>query len=140
MNCRPNFTFTDNDSLKYLAKEKGIHNNPVYAAMVESVDQTAGKIMKALDKTGVSGQTLVIFTSDNGGNIHCTIGKMSFSEADLLENLLFFHDTIVKIKPAAAKGQYIKKMVVSGTTSSMITGSCACWASWSVLQTAPTAA
>ena len=55
------------------------------------------------------------YRNDDGGNIHCVIGKMSFSEADLLENLDFFMATINKIRPAAAKGQYIKKLVVSGT-------------------------
>jgi large subunit ribosomal protein L1 len=60
------------------------------------------------------------YRNDDGGNIHCIIGKMNFSEADLLENLEFFHNTIVKIKPAAAKGQYIKKMVISGTMTPSI--------------------
>ena len=52
---------------KYEKKTPTNQNNVVYAAMVESVDQTVGKIMKALDETGVNGQTLVLFTSDNGG-------------------------------------------------------------------------
>jgi large subunit ribosomal protein L1 len=51
----------------------------------------------------------------DGGNIHCVIGRLSFSEGDLLENLAHFVDLIEKIKPAAAKGQYVKKLVVSGT-------------------------
>jgi large subunit ribosomal protein L1 len=55
------------------------------------------------------------YRNDDGGNIHCIIGKMSFSEADLLENLEYFMATIDKIRPAAAKGQYVKKMVISGT-------------------------
>lgn len=55
------------------------------------------------------------YRNDDGGNIHCVIGKMSFSEADLLENLQYFVATIEKIRPAAAKGQYVKKMTVSGT-------------------------
>jgi len=55
------------------------------------------------------------YRNDDGGNIHCVIGKMSFPEADLLENLEYFVATINKIRPAAAKGQYIKKLVVSGT-------------------------
>lgn len=55
------------------------------------------------------------YRNDDGGNIHCLIGKMSFSEADLLENLEFFLATIDKIRPPAAKGHYLKKMVISGT-------------------------
>lgn len=40
---------------------------PVYAAMVESVDQGVGRLMKTLDELGIAKDTLVIFTSDNGG-------------------------------------------------------------------------
>ncbi|MCI0675169.1 MAG: 50S ribosomal protein L1 [Phycisphaerales bacterium] len=55
------------------------------------------------------------YRTDDGGNIHCIIGKMSFNEADLTANLQHFIHTIEKIKPASAKGTYIKKCVVSGT-------------------------
>jgi large subunit ribosomal protein L1 len=55
------------------------------------------------------------YRNDDGGNIHLVVGKMSFSEADILENLTFFIETVEKIKPAAAKGLYFKKVVVSGT-------------------------
>ena len=55
------------------------------------------------------------YRNDDGGNIHCVIGKMSFSESDLVENLTFFMETIEKVRPAATKGVYIKKAVVSGT-------------------------
>jgi len=41
--------------------------NPVYAAMVESVDQSVGRILKHLDELGLTEKTLVIFFSDNGG-------------------------------------------------------------------------
>jgi len=52
---------------KYQAKPPTNQKNPVYAAMVESVDDAAGKILKALDEAGVANRTVVIFTSDNGG-------------------------------------------------------------------------
>lgn len=52
---------------KYEKKNPTNQKNPIYAAMVESVDQTVGKIMDALDETGLSDKTLIIFTSDNGG-------------------------------------------------------------------------
>ena len=55
------------------------------------------------------------YRNDDGGNIHAVIGKMSFSEDDLTENLQFFLDTIEKIRPASTKGIYVKKCVVSGT-------------------------
>jgi len=52
---------------KYEKKKPTNQSNAVYAAMIESVDQTVGKIMKALDEAQLSEKTLVIFTSDNGG-------------------------------------------------------------------------
>jgi len=55
------------------------------------------------------------YRNDDGGNVHCIVGKMSFSEADLVENVTHFLHTIEKIKPPTAKGQYIKKFVISGT-------------------------
>lgn len=55
------------------------------------------------------------YRNDEFGNIHCVIGKMSFPEGDLLENLAFFMNHIEKIRPAAAKGNYLKKATVSGT-------------------------
>ncbi len=55
------------------------------------------------------------YRNDDGGNIHCIIGKMSFPEDHLVDNLQFFLDLINKIRPAASKGHYLKKLVVSGT-------------------------
>ncbi len=55
------------------------------------------------------------FRNDTGGNVHCVVGKTSFSEEDIIENLEFFLNTIEKMKPASSKGQYIKKCVISGT-------------------------
>ena len=55
------------------------------------------------------------YRNDDGGNIHCIVGKVSFSEEDLIQNLSFFIETIEKIKPPSSKGHYIKKFVVSGT-------------------------
>ena len=57
----------------------------------------------------------VEFRTDDGGNVHGIIGKLSFSEADLAMNLHHFLQTIEKIKPASAKGTYVKKCVISGT-------------------------
>jgi large subunit ribosomal protein L1 len=55
------------------------------------------------------------YRNDDGGNVHCIVGKMSFSDEALTENLAAFLGTIERVKPASAKGQYIKKCVVSGT-------------------------
>ncbi|MHC4300469.1 MAG: sulfatase, partial [Planctomycetota bacterium] len=53
---------------KYKNKQPhGGQNNPTFAAMVESVDQSVGRVMKRLDELGLRDNTVVIFFSDNGG-------------------------------------------------------------------------
>lgn len=46
--------------------------NPTYAAMIESIDQSFGKILKALEEEGILDNTIIVFTSDNGGHIVAT--------------------------------------------------------------------
>jgi large subunit ribosomal protein L1 len=60
----------------------------------------AGKIEYRVDKTG---------------NVHAPIGKVSFSPEQLGENLGAFMDSVVRAKPAAAKGTYVKSVTVSST-------------------------
>jgi large subunit ribosomal protein L1 len=55
------------------------------------------------------------FRVDKTGNVHVPIGKASFTEAQLVENLQAFMDTIVRAKPSAAKGVYIRSATVSST-------------------------
>ncbi len=55
------------------------------------------------------------FRVDKTGNVHAPIGKVSFSEQQLAENLQTFLDTIVRARPAAAKGHYIRSATVSST-------------------------
>ncbi|MCI0700435.1 MAG: sulfatase-like hydrolase/transferase [Planctomycetia bacterium] len=50
-----------------VAPKAGSQSNPVYAAMVESMDEAVGRVLKKLDDLKLSDNTLVIFTSDNGG-------------------------------------------------------------------------
>jgi arylsulfatase A-like enzyme len=57
---------------KYKAKTPTNQTNPTYAAMVDSVDQALGAITAALDESGVADNTIVIFTSDNGGLLRVT--------------------------------------------------------------------
>ncbi|OWK36613.1 sulfatase [Fimbriiglobus ruber] len=52
---------------KYKARGHGSQGNPVYAAMVESMDESVGRVLKALDDLKLADNTCVIFTSDNGG-------------------------------------------------------------------------
>ncbi len=57
----------------------------------------------------------VEFRNDNGGNVHAIVGKLSFADGDLKENIIAFVDHIRRMKPTAAKGTYIKKVCISGT-------------------------
>lgn len=55
------------------------------------------------------------YRTDSYGNVHALIGKVSFKEEDLLENLVAFATLIAKAKPAVVKGTYIKNISVSST-------------------------
>lgn len=57
---------------KYEAKEPTHQDNAAYAAMIESVDHAVGDILAELDALGISDNTLVFFTSDNGGLLNVT--------------------------------------------------------------------
>jgi large subunit ribosomal protein L1 len=57
----------------------------------------------------------VEYRNDDAGNIHCIVGKMSFSDEDLIENLEFFVNMITKARPAAVKGEFVKNCAVCGT-------------------------
>ena len=71
---------------------------PDVAKAVQEVK--AGKVEYRLDKTNI---------------IHCPIGKASFGQEKLLENFNALLDAIIKAKPAALKGQYIKSVAVAST-------------------------
>ena len=57
------------------------------------------------------------YRNDDGGNVHGVIGKLSFKDEQLVDNLNAFVQTILKAKPSSAKGQYVKKCVVAGCMS-----------------------
>lgn len=84
---------------------KGLMPNPKSGTVTPDVakavkDIKAGKVEYRLDKTAV---------------IHCVIGKKSFGKEKLLENYRALLDAIVKAKPAAAKGVYIKSIALAST-------------------------
>jgi large subunit ribosomal protein L1 len=84
---------------------KGLMPNPKAGTVSPNIAQAiqelkAGKIEYRLDKTNI---------------IHCPIGKASFGVEKLQENFDTLMSAIVKAKPAAAKGQYIKSCVVAST-------------------------
>ena len=84
---------------------KGLMPNPKAGTVTPNVakavqDAKAGKIEYRLDKTNI---------------IHCPIGKASFGKEKLVENFDALMGAIIKAKPAAAKGQYIKSCVIAST-------------------------
>ena len=57
----------------------------------------------------------VEYRTDSFGNVHAVIGKVFFSEEDLKENLNAFVSTIMKIRPASVKGDYVKNIAITST-------------------------
>lgn len=84
---------------------RGLMPNPKVGTVTMDV-ATAVKNAKA-------GQ--VQYRTDKGGIVHSTIGRVSFDAPKLEENLKALIDALLKAKPAAAKGQYLKKISVSST-------------------------
>ena len=60
------------------------------------------------------------YRNDDGGNVHCILGKMTFSDEDLVLNFELFLSLIDKARPASSKGQFIKKCVICGTMTPSI--------------------
>ena len=86
---------------------RGLMPNPKSGTVTMDVakavkDVKGGKIDFKVDKTGI---------------VHASIGKISFSSDKIYENAKEFIQTIIKLKPAAAKGTYIKSIFISSTMS-----------------------
>ena len=58
---------------------------------------------------------MIEYRADSLGNIHSIIGKVSFNEKDLEENLTYFVNTIIKSKPTSVKGVFVKNISVCTT-------------------------
>jgi large subunit ribosomal protein L1 len=57
----------------------------------------------------------VEYRTDKVGNVHVPLGKVSFDRAKLLENMRAVMDELIRAKPAAAKGRYVRSVTVSST-------------------------
>ena len=84
---------------------KGLMPNPKSGTVTMDVEKAikevkAGKVEYRLDKTAI---------------IHCPIGKKSFGQEKLVENYTALMDAIIKAKPAAAKGTYLKSVTLAST-------------------------
>ena len=63
----------------------------------------------------------VQFKAEKGGVVHAGVGKASFDEAKLVENVKAFVDAVAKAKPSGAKGAYMKKIALSSTMGAGVT-------------------
>lgn len=99
------------DSMSELGKlgkilgPKGLMPNPKSGTVTQDVSQAvkeikAGKIEFRVDKTGI---------------VHTSVGKLNFENEKLVDNAKAFINTIIKMKPASAKGQYVKSLFLSST-------------------------
>jgi large subunit ribosomal protein L1 len=84
---------------------RGLMPNPKSGTVTLDVGKAvkevkSGKIEFRVDKTGI---------------LHVNVGKASFPEPHLVDNIRAFMDTVVRLKPASAKGQYVRSVTVSST-------------------------
>lgn len=84
---------------------KGLMPNPKTGTVTMDVTKAVNEV-----KAGK-----VTYRVDKAGNIHVPIGKVSFDDQKLLENFNTINDVLLKAKPSAAKGQYIKNISVTTT-------------------------
>ncbi len=84
---------------------KGLMPNPKTGTVTMDVEKAINEV-----KAG-----RVEYRTDSFGNIHGIIGKVSFSEEDLLLNLDAFVANILKIKPSTVKGEYVKNISIAST-------------------------
>ena len=84
---------------------KGLMPNPKTGTVTMDTAKAVNDIKKGM----------VEYKTDSYGNVHTVIGKVSFDEAKLLENLEYVIGTIAKAKPTTVKGKYITNISVSST-------------------------
>ena len=84
---------------------KGLMPNPKLGTVTNDI----GKAVK----DAKSGQ--VKYKNEKSGIVHAGIGKLSFSEDDLLSNLKTFYSSILKSKPDSVKGSFVKKVTIAST-------------------------
>ena len=84
---------------------KGLMPNPKTGTVTMDTEKAVSDIKKGM----------VEYKTDSYGNVHTVIGKVSFDDAKLLENLNYVVSTIAKSKPSVVKGKYILNISVSST-------------------------
>jgi large subunit ribosomal protein L1 len=86
---------------------RGLMPNPKSGTVTPNVTDAVGEI-----KAGK-----IDFRADKAGIVHSGVGKISFSDEKIVENVRTFVNAIIKLKPASAKGTYLKSISLSSTMS-----------------------
>jgi len=89
---------------------RGLMPTPKAGTVVPPTGDVAGAVKEF--KAGK-----VEYRADKGGNVHAGVGKMSFDDDKLAENIQTFIEQIRHAKPAAVKGHYVKSVTLSATMS-----------------------
>ena len=76
-----------------------------------TVTMNVGQVIKELKAGKIS------FRVDKGGNVHAPVGKVSFTQEQLVENAKTMIDAVVKAKPPTSKGVYVRSITIAGTMS-----------------------
>ena len=86
---------------------KGLMPNPKTGTVTANVTKAIEDIKKGM----------VEYKTDSYGNIHTIIGKTSFDDAKLIENLVYVYNALMKVKPQTIKGNYVQNISVAATMS-----------------------
>jgi len=84
---------------------RGLMPNPKLGTVTFNLKETIEELKKGK----------VEFKTDKGGIVHVPVGKKSFDDQKLYENILALMDTVLRLKPASSKGVYLKNIVLSST-------------------------
>lgn len=84
---------------------KGLMPNPKTGTVTMEVAKAVEEIKKGK----------IEYRVDKASNLHAIVGKVSFDDQKIIENFKAIHDTVVKARPAAVKGGYIKNVAISST-------------------------
>ena len=84
---------------------KGLMPNPKIGTVTTNVSDAIANIRKGM----------VEYRADSNGNVHALVGKVSFDEDKLTENLVSFINEVIKNKPTGVKGSFVKNISISST-------------------------
>ena len=84
---------------------KGLMHNPKTGTVTTNVEAAIENIKKGM----------IEYRADSNGNVHAIVGKVSFDEKALTENLVAFINEVIKNKPSGVKGTFVKNITISST-------------------------